>query len=213
MKNKIYVFDLDGTLVDSMPYFSKGVLSIADEAGLEYDGSLIRILTPLGYRGCAEYYVRKLGVKANEDELVERIEARLYDAYSKEIKPKAGVAEYLLRLHKEGARMFVLTASPHLVTDVCLQTNGLFDLFEEVWSLTDFAPLTKSDPRVFLEVANRIGCAPREIQYFDDSLIALTNAKAAGLTTYGVFDDQTDAEVEQMRQSYDHFVKSFEDLN
>lgn len=213
MHNKIFVFDLDGTLVDSMIHFSNAVLSIADEVGLEYDGSLIRTLTPLGYRGCAEYYVRELGVKANEDELVERIEARLYDAYSNQIKPKAGVAEYLQRLHKDGARMFVLTASPHLVTDVCLQKNELFDLFEKVWSLTDFAPLTKSDPRVFLEVANRIGCAPREIQYFDDSLIALTNAKAAGLTTYGVFDAQTNDEIKQMKQSYDHFVETFTELN
>ena len=54
----IYVFDLDGTLVDSMPYFTKGILSIADEAGLEYDGTLIKILTPLGWRKNTSLSVR-----------------------------------------------------------------------------------------------------------------------------------------------------------
>ena len=52
--SNIYVFDLDGTLVDSMPYFTKGMLSIADGAGIEYDETLIKILTPLGYIKGAE---------------------------------------------------------------------------------------------------------------------------------------------------------------
>ena len=81
----IYVFDLDGTLVDSMPYFTKGMLSIADDAGIEYDESLIKILTPLGYVKGAEYYVNKLGVRDTVDNIVSKIQGRLLYEYSNNI--------------------------------------------------------------------------------------------------------------------------------
>lgn len=210
-KARICVFDLDGTLVDSMPYFSKGILSIADDAGIKYGPELIRILTPLGYVGGAEYYVRELGVKDSVENIVKTIGDRLVYEYSNNVALKAGVGEYLRRLKEEGARLFVLTASPHLVTDVCLKRNGVFQLFEQVWSVEDFG-LTKSDTRLFYRVAETIGCENGEIHYFDDSLVALGNAKKSGYITYGVYDAQTDEEIAEMKREYDFYVRSFEDI-
>lgn len=210
-KSRICVFDLDGTLVDSMPYFSKGILSIADDAGIKYGAELIRILTPLGYVGGAEYYVRELGVKDSVENIVKTIGDRLVYEYSNNVVLKAGVGEYLRRLKEEGARLFVLTASPHLVTDVCLKRNGVFDLFEQVWSVEDFK-LTKSDTRLFYRVSEAIGCENGEIHYFDDSLVALSNAKKSGYITYGVYDAQTDEEIAEMKREYDFYVRSFEDI-
>ncbi|MBR2460082.1 MAG: HAD family phosphatase [Clostridia bacterium] len=210
-KRKIYVFDLDGTLVDSMPYFSRGILSIADDAGIKYGDELIRILTPLGYVGGARYYIRELGVKDTEENIVRRIGERLVYEYSNNVVLKPGVGDCLRRLHAEGARLFVLTASPHLVTDVCLKRNGVYELFETVWSVEDFG-LTKSDTRIFRRVAEAIGCECGEINYFDDSLIALKNAKSAGYVTYGVYDAQTADEVELMKREYHRYVGSFTEL-
>lgn len=208
---KICVFDLDGTLVDSMPAFTRGMLKIADDAGLTYDGELIKILTPLGYTKSAEYYVRELGVPDTVENIVRRIEDNLLYEYTNNIVTKPGVVEYLSRLHAEGARLFVLTASPHLVTDVCLKKNGIWDLFEQVWSVEDFG-LSKSDTPLFFEVAKRIGCQRGDVHYFDDSLIALANAKRSDYRTYAVYDAQTPDEVERMKREHDVFVASFCDL-
>ena len=213
MKNKpVYVFDLDGTLVNSMPYFKRAMLSIADDEGLEYDDDLIKILTPLGYVGGAKYYIETYGVSATVEELCERVRARLVNEYTYNIKLKEGVREYLELLYAKGARLFVLTASPHSVTDVCLRNNGVFDMFEKVWSVEDFS-LTKSDTRIFFEVAKTIGCECSDVHYFDDSLIALENAKAAGYLTYGVYDSQSEEEVTRMRDELsDVLVMSFKEL-
>ena len=208
---KICVFDLDGTLVDSMPSFTRGILKIADDAGLTYDGELIKILTPLGYTKSAEYYVRELGVPDTVENIVHRIEENLLYEYTNNIVTKPGVVEYLTRLHAEGARLFVLTASPHLVTDVCLKKNGIWKLFEQVWSVEDFG-LSKSDTPLFFEVAKRIGCERGDVHYFDDSLIALANAKRSDYRTYAVYDAQTPDEVERMKREHDVFVASFCDL-
>lgn len=211
-RSEIYVFDLDGTLVNSMPYFKRAMLSIAEDEGLEYDEDLIKILTPLGYVGGAKYYIDTYGVNATVEELCERVRVRLVDAYTNDIKLKDGVREYLTSLSESGARLFVLTASPHSVTDVCLKNNGVFDLFEKVWSVEDFA-LTKSDTRIFFEVAKTIDCDTADVHYFDDSLIAIENAKGAGYITYGVYDSQSDEELIRMRDELaDVTVMSFTEL-
>jgi HAD superfamily hydrolase (TIGR01509 family) len=196
--SKVYVFDLDGTLVNSMPYFERGMLSVADDEGLKYDEETIKIITPLGYLGSAKYYISELGSKRSEEELVESFKEKLYREYTTNIYLKSGVEQYLRMLHGDGARLFVLTASPHLVTDACLKKNGVYDLFEKVWSVDDFG-LTKSGTELFFEVAKTIGCEPSDVNYFDDSLIALKNATAAGYNTYGVYDRHTEEELDAMR--------------
>ena len=209
--NPIYIFDLDGTLVDSMPYFAKGIFKIADDAGLIYGEELLKILTPLGYTRSAEYYVNELGVKDSVANIVSRIEQNLIYEYTNNIVTKPGVKDYLHALYQKGARLFVLTASPHLVTDICLQKNGIYDLFEAVWSVDDFS-LNKSDTRLFFKVADTLNCTPAEVHYFDDSLIALGNAKSAGYRTYAVYDAQSPEEIARMKAEYDVYVESFEPL-
>ena len=210
-KKKIYVFDLDGTLVNSMPRYEAGMLSILDEAGIAYGDDLIKIITPLGYTKTAEYYINELGLDDSVANIVSKMENKLVYEYSNNIFLKPGVNEYVRRLHAEGARLFVLTASPHIVTDVCLKHNGIYDLFETVWSVEDFG-LSKSGTELFYEVARRIGCKRDEINYFDDSLIALKNAKKSGFITYAVYDRHEPDEIEIMKKEYDIFVGSFEEL-
>ena len=207
----IYIFDLDGTLVDSMPYFSKAILQPAKDAGISYGEDLLKILTPLGYTKSAEYYVNELGIKDSVEHIVSQIKENLVYEYTNNIVTKPGVKDYLRALYNSGARLFVLTASPHLVTDVCLQHNGIYDLFEQVWSVEDFS-LNKSDTRLFFKVAELLNCAPEQIHYFDDSLIALENAKKSGYRTYAVYDAQTPDEVLKMKRDYAVYVGSFADL-
>lgn len=207
----IYVFDLDGTLVDSMSRFAWGILSVLDEEGISYDDELLKIVTPLGYTKTAEYYVEKMGVQDTVENIVSRVREKLVYEYSNNIVLKEGVGEYLRRLHAEGARLFVLTASPHIVTDICLQRNGVYDLFEKVWSVEDFA-LSKSDTRIFFEVAKTIGCEPGDIHYFDDNLIAVKNSKAAGLKVYGCYDAHDDHDLAILKETSDVYVRTFADL-
>ena len=211
--NNIYVFDLDGTLVNSMPFFAKGILSIADEESIVADrDELLKILTPLGYTKSAEYYVNILGVNESVASLVSKIESRLIYEYENNISTKPFVKEYIQGLANSGERLFVLTASPHSVTDICLKHNGIYDLFEKVWSVEDFGS-SKSDTAIFYAVAKHIGCEPCEVNYFDDSLIALKNARAAGFNTYGVYDAQTDGELQIMRNGLaNRVIMSFEEL-
>lgn len=208
--SKIYVFDLDGVLIDSMPRYEAAMLSILDDEGIPYDGELIKFVTPLGYVKTAEHY-RTLGVKDSVENMVDKMRAQLVFEYTNNIKLKPGVKAYLEKLTAENARLFVLTASPHLVTDVCLTNNGVFHLFEKVWSVEDFG-LTKSDMKLFDDVSEAIGCKNCDINYFDDNLIAVTNAKKAGYYVHGVFDRHDEHDTAILKEKSDVFVGSFEEL-
>ena len=206
----ICVFDLDGTLVDSMARYARGILSVLEDEGISYEPDLIQVLTPLGYTKSAELY-QKMGVPGTVEEIVRRIENKLVEQYAHYIPLKAGVGDYLRKRKAEGAKLYVLTASPHIVTDVCLQHNGVYDLFDTVWSVEDYG-IAKGDVRVYEAVAQRIGCRTEDISFFDDNLTALSTGKAAGCYCIAVYDRHTEAEFAALTAAGDEAIRSFEDL-
>ena len=208
--SEICVFDLDGTLVDSMSYFAAGLLKILDDAGIPYDDTIVETITPLGYVGSAELF-RSMGVEATVEEMVAQMKENLVYEYSNNIKLKPCVGDFLCQLKAQGARLFVLTASPHAVTDICLKNNGVYDLFEQIWSVDDFG-MTKSELELFDAVAQKIGCDPQDINYFEDNLTAVTNAALSQYKVYGVLDKQQPEDIEQIKELSDIFVYSYKDL-
>ena len=207
----IYVFDLDGVLIDSMARYESGTLRVLDEEGIAYDAQLIKFLTPLGYTKTAEYYVNTMGVKGSVESVVRRLEENLLYEYTYNIVLKPFVREFITKLKTQGAKVYVLTASPHLVTDVCLKRNGLFDAFDRVWSVEDFG-LSKTQTKLFETVAEEIGCSTQDIHFFDDNLIAIQTARKAGCITYGVYDRQDASDASLLKAAAEHYVTSFGEL-
>ena len=208
---KIAMFDLDGTLVNSMSRFSAGILTILDENGITYDtDEMISITTPLGYKGTAEYFI-SIGVKGTVEELIKQMSDNLINEYTNNIYLKPFVKEYLLKLKSEGYSLYVLTASPHCVTDPCLKHNEVYDLFTEVWSVEDFG-IPKTEIKLFYDVAEKLDCKPEEILFFDDNDTAVVNSTKAGYKSVGVRDNQTYEQIEIIKNNAARFIESFEEL-
>ena len=161
-----YLFDFDGTLVDSMPTYASQMLRILEETGTPYPDDVIKIITPLGYVGTAKYYL-ELGMPLTFEEITRRMGEYMYEQYANNIPAKEIVRETLLALRARGDRLNVLTASPHLTLDPCLKRLGLFDLFDNVWSCNDF-DMTKADPQIYVEAAKRLGKSVEEVTFLDD---------------------------------------------
>ena len=209
MKNfDFLLFDVDGTLIDSMPSYAESMMKILDDFGISYGDDLIDIITPLGTVGTAKYFVETLKVPCTTDEVFELMKKHLLDAYFYHIPAKRGVVETLLKLKEMGKRMSVLTASPHVSLDPCLKRLGIFDLFENVWSCDDLN-LTKKDPAIYRAVSEKLGTEPKNILFFDDNLHALCGAKKAGLTLCGVADDSSKENEDEIRRISDFYIEDF----
>ena len=144
---KAYLFDFDGTLVDSMPTFGATMLRILNENSITYPEDVIKIITPLGYAGTAEYFIQ-LGMDMPKEEIISVITRYLIEEYCNNIPAKSNVVDVVRALKARGADLNVLTASPHIMLDPCLKRLGIFDLFTNVWSCEDFNT-TKADPNIY----------------------------------------------------------------
>ncbi len=206
-----YLFDFDGTLVDSMPTYSALMLRILDEHNVKYGDDIIKIITPLGYNGTATYFIEELGMDKSHDYLTTLMLKYAVDAYTNVVPAKEHVIESLKELKKRGASLNVLTASPHEALDPCLKRLGIYDLFDNVWSCNDFAT-TKADPAIYHMAAERIGVPVGEVIFLDDNLNADKTAKEAGMVVYGVYDESSKEYVEDMKAATDKYIYDFREL-
>ena len=208
---KFYLFDFDGTLVNSMPSYIKGMLRILDEAGVKYEKDIIKIITPLGFVGTAEYFIKNFGLKATKEELLIKMEEYIKDDYFYIIPAKSNVEKTLKELKNKGASLNVLTASPHVTLDACLKRLNLFDLFDNVWSCNDFNT-SKADPKIYKMVAKKLGVNVNGILFLDDNLNADKTAKLAGAKVCGVYDESSKDYASQIKAVVDFYIYDFIEL-
>ena len=207
---KYYLFDFDGTLVDSMPAYVKVMLDILDENNIEYGNDIIKIITPLGFLGTAKYF-KEIGVNLTIEEMAKKMGEYAIEAYTYHIPAKKNVIDTLKQLKEQGAHLNVLTASPHITLDICLKRLGIYDMFENVWSCDDFGT-TKADPEIYKKAAEKIGAPVEEILFLDDNYNADKTAKEAGMKVCGVFDESSKDSTDEIKEVSDFYITDFIEL-
>ena len=205
-----YLFDFDGTLVDSMPTFVGAFFTLMDKYGIPHDGETVRTITPLGYGGTAEYLI-SLGMPLSREEITRAANEFATHAYHNTIVCKHHVKATLEALRARGDDLHILTASPHTVLDACLVRNGIYDLFTNVWSCEDFGT-TKADPDIYRMAAERIGKPVEKVIFLDDNEGACRTAKAAGMRVYAVYDETSRDAMAIMREISDRYITDFSEL-
>lgn len=206
-----YLFDFDGTLVDSMPTYVSSMLRILDENNISYDKSIVKTITPLGLNGTAEYYINDLGINMSKEALILLMKEYMLDAYLYTIPAKQNVVSVLNELKQRGVSLNVLTASPHITLDACLKRLGIFDLFDNVWSCDDFAT-TKADPEIYVKAAEKMNTTVNKVLFLDDNLNADTVAKSAGMLVCGVYDESSKDYTDQIKSATDFYIYDFKEL-
>ena len=205
------VFDLDDTLVDSWSRFDGAMLPVLDEEGISYNKEeMIAKMHPQGVPPTAALFC-EMGVPGTVEEVTRRLEERMYQEYAHRIHLLPGAEAYLRRLYRQGVRLFVLTASPHSITDPCLRNNGVWDLFEGVWTVEDYG-MGKSNPELFVRVVADVGLPADEILYYDDNPMAVINAAASGMQVCGVLCPHTPKNAAKIPEVAEKYIASFEEI-
>ena len=210
MYNK-YLFDFDGTLVDSMPTYVSVMLRILDENNISYGDDIIKIITPLGFLNTAKYFHKKLGLTKSVDKIMKLMVDYATYEYTYNIPAKANVIEVLKELKAKGADLNVLTASPHTSLDPCLKRLGIYDMFTNVWSCDDFNT-TKADPEIYRMAAAKMNTDVSQVLFLDDNINADKTAKEAGMKVCAVYDDTSADMVEEMKAVCDMYIYNFTEL-
>ena len=204
---KYAIFDIDGTLVDSMPVWNNMCIDVLNKYGVSYPENILDIITPLGMKQGAKYLI-KLGLNLTVDEIIQIELDYAIKQYRESVPLKKGVKKYLKSLKEDGVKMCVLTASSHDLIDPCLKRLGIWEYFEYIVSAEDIG-VSKSDTRAFEIMLEKLGAEPHETVVFDDNFSALKAAKRAGLKTCGVYDKASEINTEKIKKMCDMYIESF----
>ena len=207
---KHYIFDFDGVLVDSMDTWAGAYVKLLKKNTGFAPTDMVREITPLGNAGAAKYCIDH-GLSMSVEQILEFVLSEFKREYLTNVLLKNNVESVLSELNKSGISLHVLTASSHLYVDACLEKAGVLGLFANIWSTDDFG-LSKADPQIYLEAARLLGADVSDCTFFDDNIIALTNAKLSGMRAVGVYDKSSDSLVDDMKAIGDEYIYDFSEI-
>lgn len=213
MAYKAYIFDLDGTLVDtlgSISYFANRAL---EKYGFQpIDREKYRYLVGNGAKKLVWRMLRENGSERQEDfdRVLPYYNQSYDDAPTYLAEPYPGIRELLSDLKRSGIRLGVLSNKPHSTT--CQIIDALFEkgTFDIVYGQREGVPL-KPDPTALLEMLRQLGAAPEECVYCGDTATDMQTGKAAGTFTVGVLWGFRDRE-ELLKNHADAIVSSAGEL-
>jgi len=212
MDKKYCIFDMDGTLVDSMPYWGRLSVDFLNSRGIPGDFSdlMKRIRTMTTPEACV-VLKREFSLPDTPDEIEEELSRVMRGHYERDIGLKEGVRSCLETLRAQGCRLCIVTATALPLVPVCLQRLGIMDLFEFILSCEEVGR-GKDHPDAFLEAARRLGSTPQETAVFEDALQALRTAKEAGFYTAAVYDPAADDSWQECVRTADEAVRDWKIL-
>ena len=208
---KKYIFDFDGTLVDSMPVWSDFILDRLDKLNISYPDDIIKIVSPLGTRGAAQYLI-DLGVDATVEELLCMMDDFALNEYTYNIPAKPFVIEKLKALKDKGHSINIFTACQHNLLTPCLKRLGIYDWFDNIISCEEDMGINKKTSEAYYKLAEKLHTVCENCVFFDDNIEAICASHMAGMETVGVY-DVTSAEWEtDMRKIADKYIYDFGEI-
>ena len=206
MDKKFAIFDMDGTLVDSMPYWrgladeylsKKGVTYIPpdtmDRIKHRHMTEASAILVDLFHLNCAPETVM--------DEMSEVMRVH----YARDVQVKEGIVDYLEALKARGVRMCVATATAIPLVEVCLERLNLRQYFEGLFSCQTIR-INKEHPDIYDAAARLMGAERAECAVYEDAFMAVQTAKQAGYYVAGIYDYMGRAQWEDVQKTADETI-------
>ena len=211
MKISGAIFDVDGTLLDSM--------SIWDTIGADYLRSigyiprenLNEIFKNMSLLQAAEYYRNEYGVTLRVEEIMSGVNAMLEQFYQYEAPLKPGAAELLARLRQNRVKLCIATATDRYLVEAALARCGVLSYFGEIFTCNGVGH-GKDEPHIFEAALRFLGTEKSETVVFDDALYAIKAAKKAGFPVAAVCDSH-EKNQEEIRVLSDVYLKDLKQLD
>ena len=198
------IFDLDGTLLDSMWLWGD-----VAERYLKSHGAIARpgfreALRSLNTEEEAQYYIDEYGVDLPVEEVMRGRDSMMLELLLTEVQLKAGVMSVLEKLKEKGIKMCLATATDIWLVEPSLKKHGIEEYFERVFTCTE-EKTNKKSPEIFFRAAEAMGTAINKTLVVEDALYAMETAKDAGFVVAGVYDKVSDDEQEKIKSVCDYY--------
>jgi len=182
------IFDMDGTLIDSLGFWDLLWDTFSRRYGnFRPDSEASRTVRTLPMKEAMYYLHDRLGLGPDGETLYRTANRLLEEFYEQQVELKPGVLEFLTQCRDRGVKMCVASASDLKLVRVAMAHCGIEEFFPMVFSCSDIGK-GKEEPDVFLAAREHLGTPLEETWVFEDSFVALQSAHRAGFPTVGVYD-------------------------
>ena len=208
---KAAIFDLDGTLVDSMGVWSKIDEEYLRSFGLEVPDNIQKEITHLTLTQTAQYFKIKFDIKDNISSIIDKWNSMAYYHYSNTISLKNGALNYLKELKKNNIKIALATSNSVPLLEAVLKSNGVFEYFDVIIT-SEEVKKSKENPDIYLLSAKKLNVDPKDCIVFEDIPQAVKGAKLAGMTVYAVYDKSSEDSKDELINLADRYIYDFNEL-
>ena len=205
------IFDLDGTLLDSMGIWE----TIGDEyllmKGCKPLPNLWEKLKALSMLQTAVYFKEEYGLQDSVEDICSQVNAMIEYKYSMEIQFKPTALSFIKKLDRLGVRMCIATATDRHLTEAALQRLDALEYFCGIVTCTEVG-CGKDRPLIYERALELLKTEKDNTIVFEDALHGVETAKKAGFRAAGVYDASADGDREQIQRIANWYIRSFEEL-
>lgn len=207
MSIKGAIFDMDGTLLDSMHVWIDIAPRYLKTKGIAVSEEQRKLLGTMLLQDMANYFINNFGFTMSVDEIVAEIDSLVEDAYFNDVETKPGVPELLSELKKRGIKMCVATASDRYLVESALERTGILKFFDHVFTCGEHN-VDKKTPYIFDIARDFLGTPKEETYVFEDTLTSAKTVKAAGYPLVAIRDKWSEKNRGEIMALADFYVDS-----
>ena len=205
------IFDVDGTLLDSMPIWENIAADYLISRGVTPRPGLNDELVLLGGHEIPGYFQAEYGLSGSEEEIRDGLFKMLEEFYFHKAQPKVGVIAVLDTLRDRGVKMCVATATDKQLIEPALRRCGLLEYFARVFTCGE-EETSKSSPDIFIRAAEFLGTGIRDTLVVEDALYAMKSAKRAGFYVAAVYDLSAHDKRDEIKELCDWYFITMEEM-
>lgn len=205
------LFDLDGSLVDSMWVWQEIDVEYLRKFGIALPEKLQTDIEGMSFTETAVYFKERFQIPDSLDQIKSDWNHMAWDKYTYQVPLKNGAIEFIKYCHEKAIRLGIATSNSRELVENIIHVHGLGEYFDSIVTGCDVIK-GKPSPDIYLETAKRCHTSPDKCLVFEDIIPGILAGKAAGMKVCAVDDEYSSRQKEEKKKLSDYFITDYFDI-